>query len=58
MPVGLPRFFVVCLTSFGYVVWGILHHAVYERLKLWIIIEYLLIASCVIAFFAFSLNLG
>jgi hypothetical protein len=51
------QFVVVCLTSAAYVLWGIFHHAVYERLQLWIITEYLLIASLVVAFFAFSLNL-
>lgn len=53
----LSRFICVIVTTVFYFIWGILHHAVYERLSLKIFIEYLLIGSLVILFFAFSLKL-
>ncbi|MBU1104549.1 hypothetical protein L6255_02060 [Candidatus Parcubacteria bacterium] len=51
------RFICVVATTAFYFIWGILHHATYERLSLKIFIEYLLIGSLVILFFAFSLKL-
>ncbi|PIS23121.1 hypothetical protein COT49_01825 [candidate division WWE3 bacterium CG08_land_8_20_14_0_20_40_13] len=57
-PGSLQRFYIVCATSILYVAWGIYYHLMHERLQLWIVTEYLLMASLVIAFFAFSLKLG